>query len=238
MKVHNLMEEYVTTRVNLLYDQLNENRPSWLTCDCEDCRLDAVSYVLNRIPPRYVVSGRGIAHSNEVFEDTQIRADVDALSLEGIRLINTIQRPYHKNARKFGEKDTLQPSFNFPVFIGTVYDGSSFEPMYDAKVTLKYDDLVIDMIDKTWSNPCSTYKSTKGTYSFWVKPFLADKPDMSKRFHFTVEVSAAGYTPISYGFDIPVVSEADRRLEMNSSFSLKIQDLFLFRTEVDNPMED
>jgi competence protein ComFB len=239
MKVHNIMEEYVKSRIELLYNQLNQNKPSWLTCDCDICRDDAISYVLNRIPPRYIVSGRGAVHNSDLLNNSQINADVDALGLEGIRLINSVQRPYHKTpaAKKNDEHTAAGPSFNFPVFIGGVYDGMTFEPLTDAQISLKNESCTAEMIDRTWSNPCSTYKSTRGAYSFWVKPIAAEKSDISRHFHFTLEVTAEGFTRVNYGFDIPVVSETDRRLEMNSSYSLKIQDLFLFKTDIKNNME-
>ena len=65
MNVHNLMEDVVIKAVNTLYDKVKAEKVAWLTCDCENCRLDTVSYVLNRIPPKYVVSGRGVTHNVE-----------------------------------------------------------------------------------------------------------------------------------------------------------------------------
>jgi Late competence development protein ComFB. len=238
MNVHNIMEEYVTTCVNQMLDQLMTNKPVWFSCDCEDCRLETVSYVLNRVQPRYIVSGRGIVHNSEELDNSQIRADVDALVIEGIRLISTVRRPYHKTPKRAEGLLPRGPSFNFPVFIGTVFDGSSFQPLSDATISLTYNDKIVEMIDKTWTNPCNTYNATKGTYSFWVKPFKADGPDISRQFNFTVKVSAADYTPVTYAFDIPVVSEAENKTEANTSYSVKIQDLFLFRTTIFNPMED
>ena len=236
MKVHNVMEELVTSRVALMYERLNETRPSWLTCDCEDCRIDAVSYVLNRIPPRYVVSGRGIVHTMNI-PMPQIKADIDALTMEAIRVINSVKRPYHKDLAPSVHSEESQISFNFPIFSGNVFDGASFEPLIDCTITLKCDEHNADMIDKTWSNPCKTYAATNGSYSFWVKPFKADKVGESKYFTFTVEVSANGYAPASHAFSIPLVSEAEQRNEACTSYSLKIQDLFLFRSDVKNPME-
>ncbi|MGI5096212.1 late competence development ComFB family protein [Treponema socranskii] len=236
MKVHNVMEELVMSRVALMYERLNETRPSWLTCDCEDCRIDVVSYVLNRIPPRYVVSGRGIVHTMNI-PMPQIKADIDALTMEAIRVINSVKRPYHKDLAPSVHSEESQISFNFPIFSGTVFDGASFEPLIDCTITLKCDEHNADMIDKTWSNPCKTYAPTNGSYSFWVKPFKAEKLGESKYFTFTVEVSANGYTPVSHAFSIPLVSEAEQRNEASTSYSLKIQDLFLFRSDVKNPME-
>ncbi|MGI0530150.1 late competence development ComFB family protein [Treponema socranskii] len=236
MKVHNVMEELVMSRVALMYERLNETKPSWLTCDCEDCRIDVVSYVLNRIPPRYVVSGRGIVHTMNI-PMPQIKADIDALTMEAIRVINSVKRPYHKDIAPNAHSEESQISFNFPIFSGTVFDGASFEPLIDCTITLKCDEHNADMIDKTWSNPCKTYAPTNGSYSFWVKPFKAEKLGESKYFTFTVEVSANGYTPVSHAFSIPLVSEAEQRNEASTSYSLKIQDLFLFRSDVKNPME-
>ncbi|MFA6856986.1 MAG: late competence development ComFB family protein [Treponema sp.] len=237
MNVHNIMEEYVESRVKLMYDHLAVNKPAWLICGLDNGCPEAASYVLNRIPPRYIVSSRGVVHTSDLFDNPQLRADIDALALEGIRLINTIQRPYYKNSKQAAEASHLEPSFNFPVFIGTVFDGSSFEPLPDATITLKYGNLNVDMIDKTWSNPCNTYRSTKGAYSFWVKPFKAEKADISRHFNFTVEANADGYDPVRYAFDIPILSDNNSKMEMNTSYSLKLQDLFLFRNDIHNPME-
>ena len=52
MNIHNLMEEVVGHRINKLYNQIKEVNACWLTCDCENCRADAISYVLNRVAPR------------------------------------------------------------------------------------------------------------------------------------------------------------------------------------------
>lgn len=237
MKIHNLMEEFVTSHVNAIYDQLVKQKPVWLSCDCADCRIDAVSYVLNRTPPRYVVSGRGIIHSGDLFNSSQLRADVDALAVEGIRLINSVQRPYHKTPQSMAQSSLERPSFNFPIFMGAVFDGSTFEPLPNAKITLKKGDELAPMLDKTWNNPCMTYAATKGAYSFWVMPVDAEKTEASERFTFTLEVAAQGYVPACHAVDIAIVSEPMRRMEMNSSYSLKIQDIFLFREDIQNPME-
>jgi len=237
MKVHNVMEELITTRVNLMYERLNEAKPSWFTCDCEDCRLDVVSYVLNRIPPRYVVSGRGVVHTMKLVPTPQIKADVDALVIEAVRAINSTKRPYHKELVPASRSQVPEVSFNFPIFSGSVFDGASFEPLIDCTITLKYGEGNAEMIDKTWANPCKTYSVTNGSYSFLVKPMKADKAGESKYFTFTVAVAAKGYTPASHAFSIPLISEAEQRNEASTAYSLKIQDLFLFRSDIKNPME-
>ncbi|MBQ2571571.1 MAG: late competence development ComFB family protein, partial [Treponema sp.] len=62
--IHNIMEEQVESRVNQLYDHVKGQNAPWLDCDCENCRKDTICYVLNRIPPRYILSGRGVTHAS------------------------------------------------------------------------------------------------------------------------------------------------------------------------------
>jgi len=238
LEVHNIMEEQVIARVNELYDQVKEMNPAWLTCDCDNCRVDTINFVLNRIPPKYVVSGRGVTHNTALLADTQLKADIDALAIEGIRLVSAAKRPYHNAARKI-EKPIVEGSvFNFPTFIGNVFDGTTFEPLSGAKILLKLDNENAQMMDISWANPTQTFAATKGSFTFWVKPIKADTQKESKEFHFSLEISANEYTPITYSFDVPLVSDDFDRRELNSTYSLKIQDLFLFRTDIENPMED
>ncbi|MBQ0166597.1 MAG: late competence development ComFB family protein [Treponema sp.] len=228
MNVHNIMEEMVFQRVDHLYDQIANGKTSWSICTCDHCRLDTASYVLNRIPPKYIVSGRGITHS-VVEDDTQLKADIDALIMEGIRAVSSARRPYHdKSIPKPDIKEG--PVFNFPTFIGTVYDGSSFIQLNDATITLKKDGKPCSMIDYTWQNPCTTNQKTKGAFSFWVTPEKADATGKQEQFQFTLEIECAGYDKLEYAFTVPVVSEEAARLAPNSTYAFTLQDLFIFPT--------
>ncbi len=241
INIHNIMEEQVISRVNELYEQVTRKGSSWLTCDCDNCRLDTICYVLNRILPRYVVSGRGITHNAAVLGDIQLSADIDRLALEGMRLVSTAKRPYHKygrlNAATSPNSVTSTPVFNFPTFIGNVYDGSTFEPLAGAQILLKEGGTVASMMDSSWLNPCRTFAQTHGSYSFWVAPEVADHDKENKEFNFTLEITADGYDSVTYTFTVPLVSETTDRRELNSTYSLKVQDLFLFRSDIINELE-
>src|SRR5574344_55479 len=237
LQVHNLMEEQVMARVNELYDQVKHINPSWITCDCDNCRIDTVNYVLNRIPPKYVVSGRGVTHNSYLLNDTQLKADIDTLALEGIRLVSSAKRPYHNATIKVESQSSSGPVFNFPTFIGNIFDGSTFEPLLDAKILLKNENETAKMMDITWANPAQTIAATKGSYAFWVSPSAADTNGESRQFHLSLEITANGYETVNYSFDVPLVSELIDRKELNSTYSVKIQDLFLFRNDIENPME-
>ncbi|MCR5289323.1 MAG: late competence development ComFB family protein [Treponema sp.] len=237
MNVHNQMEEIVTKSVNNLFDQLKEINPPWFTCDCENCRMDAISYVLNRVPPKYVVSGRGVIYTAQELSDGQVQADLDALGIEAIRKVNSIKRPYHNtNNNKATPANNNSPVFNFPLITGSVLDGTTFEPVIEASVEIKHDGKLVAMMDPSWNNPCKTFKLTKGTYSFWLKPYTSKKVGDSENFSFTLDISAPGYDTTTYSFNIPVISK-DSVDTLNTTFSLKIQDLYLFKSGIENPME-
>ena len=238
MNVHNLMEDLVIQNVGLMYEQVKEAKAAWLTCDCENCRLDTVSYVLNRIPPKYIVSGRGVTHASETLNNKQFMADVNALILEGMRTVSSTKRPFHTNDRKdCSVVPDNKPYFNFPTFTGTILDGLNFEPIIGALVTIKMDGQPVEMIDKTWSNPYTTCQSTKGTFSFWAKSIPAEKEGEQKRFVFTFEISAQGYVSTVYNIGVPVISEATSRHEIDSTYFLKLKDFILFKEGIENPME-
>ena len=238
MNVHNLMEDLVIQNVNKMYEQVKEANAAWLSCDCENCRLDTVSYVLNRIPPKYIVSGRGVTHASETLSNKQLLADVDALILEGMRTVSSTKRPFHNNAR---QDCTVvadnTPSFNFPTFTGTILDGSTFEPITDAEIVMKMDGNPVEMIDKTWSNPYKTCRSTKGTFSFWAKAIKANSEGEQQKFAFTFEISAPGYTGTTYNIVLPLISEGSSRKEIDSTYFLKLKDFILFKEGIENPME-
>lgn len=240
MKIHNLMEDLVETRVNKLYDDLKQYNISWLTCDCKNCRLDTMTFVLNRIPPKYIISARGVTHTIAKQNLTQIKADIDSLAMDGIRLVSSSKRPTHNVSTN---SETLVvagncPYFFFPVFTGTVLDGTTFEPLSDVTIKLYKDGELAQMIDQTWSNPTKTYLATNGTYSFNVKPESAQDEGETKQFNFLVHIEAQGYESISYAFPLSLTSEVLRQTKGLSIFSLKIQDLVLFQKNISNPMED
>ncbi|WP_178843891.1 late competence development ComFB family protein [uncultured Treponema sp.] len=238
MNIHNLMEEVVTHRINSLYNQVKEVNASWLTCDCENCRADAISYVLNRVAPRYVVSGRGVTHAHDILKNPQIKADIDALGLEAIRIISSTKRPFHSSSRAECVVEVPEnPVFNFPIIQGCILEGNTFEPLADATVKLSLDGKEVPMADVTWANPINTYNSTKGTYSFWPKALQVEKPDQTRKFNFSIEVTHPGYDPVNYSFDTNLVSENKIRKELDTTLTLKIMDLVMFREDIKNTMD-
>lgn len=234
------MEDAVTKEVNTLYEQLKTEHITWLNCDCETCRLDTICYVLNRTQPKYSVSERGVLHNALDMEDSQLKADITSLALEGIRIINSSKRAYHdvNLSKENPVTDENTRFYNFPIVIGTVYDGSSFEPLDNARIVLKIDGENAVMSDSTWSNPAKTYKSTKGSYSFWPKSVECSNKEETKIFKLIFEISAANYETSTYAVELPLVPEAQLKSSLENTYSLKIKDIFLFNpTSSDSSMD-
>lgn len=238
MNVHNLMEDIVTKTVNNTYNQVISEKSNWLSCDCENCRLDTVSYVLNRIPPKYVVSGRGVTHSSDVLNDYQLQADIQSLTLKGMHIVNTTKRPYHSENNIKKPQLSLNPAFNFSNITGAILDGTTFEPIIGAKVVLKCNGELAEMFDKSWSNPYVTVKSTNGIYNFWIKPIPAEKAGVVKKFNLSFEFTAEGYTPLTTHMELQLTSDENSNFEIDSTFSLKMKDIILFKEGIENEMED
>ncbi len=238
MNIHNSMEDAVTREVNALYDSLKNSHITWLTCDCENCRLDTICYVLNRTQPKYYVSERGMLHNALDMDDSQLKTDITALAMDGIRIINGSHRSYHSALLKNEpEASDGKMYYNFPLIMGAVYNGENFEPMENVSISLKLNDKPALMADSTWSNPAKTYKSTRGTYTFWPAAIVCDKDEGTKVFKLTFEISAKNFNPSTYAVELPLISEPSRKTSLESTYSLKIKDIFLFDKNAENPME-
>ncbi|MGI5173923.1 late competence development ComFB family protein [Treponema sp. OMZ 840] len=229
MNIHNILEDRVLIEVNNNYKRVKEMNPAWFTCDCEQCRLDTAAYVLNKLPPRYIVSGRGLTHML-AHTDIQMSIDIDALIIEGMKKVSANLRPFHDSQVPETSEVSKGPVFNFPFFIGSVYDGTTFEPVKGAEISLSRSGSLCTMIDHTWTNPTVLTSHTRGRYTFWVKPEKAQTLNETKQFQFKIEIKAEGFDTVIYTFDIPLTSCEYIIKEPNTVESVKIQDLYLFPT--------
>ncbi|MBS7260794.1 MAG: late competence development ComFB family protein [Treponema sp.] len=236
MNIHNSMEDAVTQDVNNLYESLKKDNIKWLKCDCESCRLDTICYVLNRTQPKYYVSERGILHNALDMEDSQLKTDITKLAMEGIRLISGSARANHTVKSEETESETGKLYYNFPLIMGTIYNGDNFEPLEDVSIVLKLNNEDAQMADCTWSNPAKTYKATKGSYTFWPAAIECEKEE-TKIFKLTLEISAKNFGSTIYAVELPLIPEKVKKSSLESTYSLKVKDIFLFDTNSENPME-
>jgi len=207
VEIHNIMEDEVARIVNEICDEDKAN-PVHHYCTAELCRMDAICYVLNRIPQRYVTSGRGMAHAeSDLTKNPQLLVDVMALAHEGLRRVSQIQRSYYDQAPPEGAGPEAGPYFNFPTIKGRLFNGVTFEPAKDIDVYLKRDGEQVAMFDPRWQNPYPLAGSTDGTYLFWPQPVTADRTGETQTFEFEISVHADGFEPFHHFFKLEVTAD-------------------------------
>ena len=234
MEIHNVMEDLVMETVHEIFDETSLEK--FPLANCYQCRLDVACYVLNRIKPEYIISGRGLVHfENEYQNHLQKKADLVALVNEGIRKINENRRPYYE--QPIESSDTLPdpPVFNFPAIVGRVLHGKTFEPMGNIHITLRENGNVVPMIDYTWQNPQLIVESIQGNFSFLPRPVKAEKAGDTRIFPFELSIEEEGFTPLQHYFEIEVESRNEICRSFNIHHTHKTGELYLFAE--DEPIE-
>ncbi|MFO8065451.1 MAG: late competence development ComFB family protein [Spirochaetia bacterium] len=226
MEIHNLMEDLVFRRVNEICDE-EEQRGNSTYCTTKACRLDAVCYVLNRVPPRYVTSGRGVAHVEQtIVSDTQLAVDITKLAQEALKRISSVRRSYYDEDP---EEPQLQgPSFNFPAIAGRIFDGENFTPMEGALVYLLHGQAHMEMYDSRWQNPYPLASHTYGTYSFWPAPQVAAHSGKGRTFELQIRAEAEGYEPLDHFFALSLEAEEGASDSRRMGGDHHLPDLYMF----------
>jgi competence protein ComFB len=198
----------------------------------EEYRLDVACYVLNRIDPVYVVSGRGLAYLDiDYIEKLQRDADLVTLIHQGIERVTTVQRP-HYDKRKAGKAGPVKGNFfNFPIIRGRIFNSLNFEPVFDIDVELLDQRERITMIEETWPNPCRIVANTAGNFYFWPKPLAAQAPGEKLRRELELAVSSDRFEEMRHFFIVELDSEEGMIDYFQINKILAIKDLYLVPKE-------
>lgn len=237
MEIHNLMEDKVLQAMNEICEEEEGSKANGY-CTSEECRLDAACYVLNRVPQRYVTSGRGYAYLEADFHDNiQLSIDIVALCHEGLRRVSSIRRNFYDQGEK-EDKESHAAYFNFPLIKGRVCNGLTFEPMTNIDITFRYGKELVQMMASRWPNPYSVVGNTPGTYLFWPRPIPAEKEGLEQSFEFEVAIDAPDFEPFHHFFTLVLRAEKEEHpnpLRPKRDFNL--QDLFLIPKGVEDTSE-
>lgn len=228
MEIHNLMEDAVTRAVNDLCDD-DEREGSKRYCTTEECRLDAICYVLNRIEPHYVTSGRGLAHlGSEIENDAQLQIDIMLLVKEGLGRVTSVQRSFYADSEHKAVPPQEGPCFNFPTIKGRLFSGRSFEPVEDLEIALYLDGEPATMFDSRWQNPYRIVSNTPGTFLFWPAPIPATEAGQRRSFNCELRVDDPRYEEFRHFFSVEL--ESDHRFSGTFYYSRDfiLQDLYIF----------
>lgn len=228
MKVHNLMEDYVVKKVNEICDEKESSNPGDV-CTSHQCRLDISCFVLNRLPPMYVTTGKGLAHvENSFSSNQQTNADIAALIHEGMRRVSQIKRSYYDQDRAAVRLGSEGPFYNFPTIKGRLFHGVTFEPLSGIEVSLFLGEKLVPMFDNRWQNPYPIAETTAGTYLFWPQPIKTEEKGVSHTFSFELRASGENFDELNHFFDLPSISEDSIRDSFEIPQTYRIDDLYLF----------
>jgi competence protein ComFB len=231
MELHNTIKGTVISKVNEIFESLNKDGNKGKFCTCNQCRMDVICYVLNRTPPRYIVSHRGASRVlDEGIEWQQQTADISTLIHEALKRVNHNLRPNfsHSSNDDANGRDPDMPMFHVPTIMGRIFNGNNFAPMSDVDVELLWNGERVDMKDKNWQNPFHIIPNVEGNFSFWPAPVPASKDNNHKIFEYALQVSASDFEPLNHVFKIPVASEVWPASSFNLDRTFKLPDIYLF----------
>ncbi|HEY1405732.1 MAG TPA: late competence development ComFB family protein [Spirochaetota bacterium] len=158
MAIKNIMEDVVLSTIEEI---LKEDK---FFSGAERYKQDISAYVLNRVPPKYVTSERGILHgkleSRFLFQQ---KTDIILLIHEALEVIrNRRDKPTPSLSDSLASRELF-----FPHIIGEVLEETTFSIVPDVEVTLLFKGKTVSMVDTSWENPYTTHKGTLGYYHFW-----------------------------------------------------------------------
>jgi competence protein ComFB len=229
MNIHNQRETQVISFIDEIFAE-ERGKAERAFCTCSQCMLDVACYVLNRLDPRYVVSERGVAHTEHTYPDkVQETADIAALIHEGIDRVSALKRPDFPHDDISQTEKGAGVAYNFPIIKGRVFNGNTFEPVSEIDVYLRMDTGPVEMVDPNWKNPCHIYSS--GSFFFLPKPLPVSQQPAADSFKFEILIEDDRFEILRHFFIVtPVKGDAEAAtLHANEGFST--EDLYLFEKE-------
>jgi len=231
MELHNTVEDMIIARVNGIFEDISKEGNPRKLCVCDHCRMDTICYVLNRTPPHYIVSNRGVARvQRETIARQQQEADITALIYDGLKRVNHNQRPNFSHSGKAEESVHNQNAavFNIPTIIGRLFNGNNFSPLSAGKLELHRNGELVLMKDENWQNPCDIVPNTEGTFSFWPASVAALRSGDHEIFEYSLRISAPEFETLNHYFKIPVASEIQSAGSFTLDRTIKLPDLYMF----------
>ncbi len=199
---------------------------------------DVAAYVLNRLPPRYIMSERGFTRIaaeqwmldvDEAPRRSRDRQDPTLVGMvqllilinKAIQVVGSRRRGPSPGKRASvaatGPRIDLDEGFwhNFPQIIGRLVDTRAKAPVLGATVTLTAGKLGLLPAERGWANPCQTSDGTKGYFSLWPRAFRDEAASRTLTLRFAIE--HADYEPaereIRYRSRGDIISGAELRLD-------------------------
>ncbi|MBN2352143.1 MAG: late competence development ComFB family protein [Spirochaetales bacterium] len=232
MRIHNLLEEIVLDKINDFLKEYRDKKPSDDLAIVEEYMPDVACYVLNRIDPVYVVSGRGLAYLDiDYIEKLQRDADLVTLINQGIERVTTVQRPHYEKKKERMTGPAKGNFFNFPIIKGRIFNSLNFEPVFDIDVELLERRERVAMIEETWPNPCRVVANTAGNFYFWPQPLPAKDCGEKIRRELELAVRSDRFEEMRHFFTVELDAEEGVIDYFRVNKILTLKDLYLVPKE-------
>ncbi|MFP3042102.1 late competence development ComFB family protein [Treponema primitia] len=229
MEIHNTTEDIVFAAIGEICTSIEKQGNPEKLCLCDQCRIDAACFVLNRVPPHYIISNRGAARiEQETISRQQQEADAVSLVFEALKRVSHNQRPNSDHTKGSVKEARRGPVFNIPTIIGRAFDGANFSPLADVGVELWRDGKLVEMKNRNWQNPCKLVLNTQGTFTFWPESIPAKEEGSREQFEYSVKIEVPGFETMTHFFEIPVISELGDAGSFSMDRTIKLPDLYLF----------
>jgi len=86
LALKNYMEDIVSNKMPSIVNSIDD------ICRCEMCEMDRMAYVLNHMPPKYIVTARGKLYTKLNLLEGQFDADIVRTVTEAIVAVDTNPR--------------------------------------------------------------------------------------------------------------------------------------------------
>ncbi len=198
MGVKNIKEDIIYNIVNEVLKSDNDIKNLNLHKD------DIVAYILNRIPPKYITSERGVLHGKlEARYIIQQKTDILLLLYEAVEVFSK-RRPTEQGDE---DNDVDMDKCRFPHIFGEILEETTFTIVPDVEVSLLYHGKSSEMINRGWKNPYITNKATMGFCHFW--PIYDEKMGDARKIPFQLFFKHPQFEEKTLDLDVELMERAD-----------------------------
>jgi competence protein ComFB len=204
MRLKNYNEDLVLETVKVVLGDRKDIHPTRALI------LDVAAYALNRIPPKYITSERGL--TRELIQAVNGNDEEGERLVSVIELITLVNRAVDIVVRRRRDSGPARqpPSpapaedadmhltyfYNMPHIFGRVVDAGDGTPIIAAQATLWIDERVSVPAEPGWRNPYTTNEQTRGYFSFWPQVEIGEAEAI--RIEMRIAFEHGRYAPFTF----------------------------------------
>jgi len=179
MRLKNYNEDLVLETVKVVMRDRPDVKPT------RGFILDVAAFTLNRIPPKYITSERGLTRelmlTNGNGGSSRLLNIIELIAIIN-RGIDIVARRRHEHAAATKARTAAGAAggpilgyyYNMPHIFGRLVDARTGSPVVEANATLWVNGRLSVPAEPGWRNPYQTSEQTKGYFSFWPQAEAGD----------------------------------------------------------------